>query len=369
MRVLQVCSAEGVGGGEVHVADLALGLAERGVDVELAVRPASRLPELVERLAPGRSASFVWHRLPFRNAVDLVSVRGIARLVESREVDVVHAHVARDYPVVALATRGKSRARLVLTRHHYLPIKGNVLYRKLLTRATILAVSESVRRTVLASLGLPPEQVVTAPNWVDLERAGATRDRTAARRALGVTRRVAIALVGQLTPLKGQEELLEAAAVVASRRSDVELLVVGEDSEPGAPFRTKLERRAAELGVAEFVRFLGYRDDLPEVFAAVDAVAIPSWNEAFSLVAVEALAAGRPAIASDVGGLAEIVEHERTGLLVPPRDSAALASAFLRVAEDPALAARLGHAGPEAARRYARGPGIDRVLGVYRELV
>jgi glycosyltransferase involved in cell wall biosynthesis len=367
MRVLLVCSAEGVGGGEIHVADLALGLVDRGVDVELAVRPSSKLPELVDLMAPGRAGALVWHKLPFRNAMDLTSTRGLARIVEASGVDVLHAHVARDYPVCALAVAPGRRAALVLTRHHYLPIKGNVLYRRLLGKATIIAVSESVRRTVVESLGVSERQVVTIPNWIDLDRAAEPRERSAERHAYGVTRRVAVALIGQITPLKGHEELLGAAARVTAERTDVEFIVVGEDREPGAPFEKRLRRRARELGVEPFVRFVGYQPDLYGVLAAVDAVAVPSWNEAFSLVAAEAMAAGRPVVATNVGGLAEIVEDGVTGLLVPPRDDAALGAAILRLAEDPALAEHLGHAAKLAARRFARGPSIDRVIAVYRD--
>jgi glycosyltransferase involved in cell wall biosynthesis len=298
--------------------------------------------------------------------MDLTSTRGLARIIEASGIDIVHAHVARDYPVVALAAAPKHRARLVLTRHHYLPIKGNILYRRLLAKATIIAVSESVRRTVIESLGAPARQVVTIPNWIDLERASEPRKRSAERHAYGVTRRVAIALIGQITPLKGHEEFLSAVARVSAERTDVEFLIVGEDNEPGVPFETRLRRRARELGVEPYVRFLGYQSDLFGVLAAVDAVAVPSWNEAFSLVAAEAMAAGRPVIASKVGGLAEIVEHETTGLLVPPRDDAALAEAILRLAEDPALVEHLGHQAQGSARRFARGPGIDKVVEVYR---
>jgi glycosyltransferase involved in cell wall biosynthesis len=298
--------------------------------------------------------------------MDLTSTRGLARIIEANGIDVVHAHVARDYPVAALAAAPKRRAALVLTRHHYLPIKGNALYRRILGKATIIAVSESVRRTVIESLGVPERQVVTIPNWIDVERASSPRERAAARHAHGITRRVALALVGQITPLKGHEELLAAVARVAAARTDVEFLIVGEDHEPGAPFERRLRHRAHELGIEPFVRFVGYQSDLLGVLAAVDAVVVPSWNEAFSLVAVEAMAAGRPVIASNTGGLAEIVEHETTGLLVPPRDDAALAAAILRFAEDPVVVEHMGNRARAAARRYARGPGIDRVVEVYR---
>jgi glycosyltransferase involved in cell wall biosynthesis len=369
MRILQVCSAEGIGGGEIHVADLALGLVDRGVDVELAVRPSSRLPELVAQRGGERAERLAWHRLPFRNAVDLTSMRGIARIVEERGVDVVHAHVARDYPVAAMATASGRRAALVITRHHYLPINGNVLYRRLLARASIIAVSESVRRTVIESLKTAPERVVTIPNWIDLERHAEPRDRAAARHAFGVTRRVAIGMIGQLTPIKGHDELLRAAARVVAERPDVEFLVVGEDHEPGGPFRARLERRIDELGLRGALRLLGYQADLPGVLAALDVVAIPSWNEAFSLVAAEAAAAGRPVVASRVGGLAEIVEDGVTGVLVPVRDPDALASALLKLAADPALVDRLGHAAKASASRFAAGPRIDAVLDVYRGAV
>ena len=365
MRILQVCSAEGIGGGEIHVADLALGLLERGLDVEMAVRPTSKLPELVARMSPDRAGGLVWHHLPFRNAMDLSSTRGLSRIIEANKIDVVHAHVARDYPVTALAATPRHRARLVLTRHHYLPIKGNALYRRLLAKATIIAVSDYVRRTVLESLGIPERQVVMIPNWIDVDKAAEPRQRSAERHAYGVTRRVAIALVGQLTPLKGHEEFIAAAARITAVRTDVECLIVGEDHETGAPFETRLRRRVRELGVEPFVRFLGYQSDLLGVLAAVDAVAVPSWNEAFSLVTVEAMAAGRPVVASDVGGLSEIIENEVNGLLIPARDEEALAAAMRRLVEDPALVDHLGQHARQAATRYARGPSIDKVIQVY----
>jgi glycosyltransferase involved in cell wall biosynthesis len=361
MRVLQLCSAEGLGGGETHVADLSLGLVDRGHHVELAVRPSSRLPELFGE----RRDEVTWHRFPFRNAVDLASMRGVSRIVAGRAIDLVHAHVARDYPIAAMGTGSGSRATLVCTRHHYLPIKGNVLYRRLLARATIVAVSESVRRTVLESLRLDPSQVVTVPNWIDLERYRTARDRSTERSAFGITRRVAVGLVGQLTPLKGQKELLEAAARIVAERRDVEFLVVGEDTKRGEPYRRELERLSRDLGLDEWVRFLGYERDLPGLLAALDVVAVPSWNEAFSLITAEAMASARPVVASRAGALAEIIDDGVTGLLVEPHDIEGLARAIARLAADPALAERLGGAARSAAGRFAREPAIDATVAVY----
>jgi glycosyltransferase involved in cell wall biosynthesis len=365
MRVLQVCSAEGLGGGEAHVADLVTSLVARGVAVDLAVRPSSALSELVADRVPG----LTWHELPMRNALDIGSAKALGRIVEERAIDVVHAHVARDYPLAAVACRAAPRARLVMTRHHYLPLKGNPVYRRLLASATIIAVSDSVRATVIESLGVEAERVVTIPNWIDLARYGGARDRALERRRAGITRRVAVALVGQLTPLKGQEDFLHAAAAVSAERPDVEFLIVGEDHEPGRPFLARLLALTDTLGLRDTVRFFGYDRDLPGLFAGVDVVAVPSWNEAFSLVTAEAMAAGRAVVASRVGALAELVADGRTGILVPPQNPAALADAILHLASDPALVERLGRTARAASARFAREPRIDQVVALYERVL
>lgn len=172
-------------------------------------------------------------------------------------------------------------------------------------------------------------------------------------------------MIGQIIPLKGHEEFLEAAAIVAGARTDVEFLVAGEDSEPGKPFETRLRRRVKELGLEALVRFVGYQPDLPGLLAAVDAVAVPSWNEAFGLVAAEAMAAGRAVVASRVGGLAELIDDGVTGMLVPPKDSRQLAAAILKLAENPALVEHLGLHARADAHRFARGRGIEAVMQVY----
>jgi len=367
MRILQVCSAEGIGGGEVHVADLSLGLLERGIEVEMAVRPTSKLPEYVARRNHARAADLVWHQLPFRNAMDLSSVRGLAAVLTKRSIDVVHAHVARDYPVAALAASPGKRAALVITRHHYLPLKGNIVYRRMLANARIIAVSESVRKTVIESLGCSPSRVHRISNWVDLSRHVTPRQRGAERHAFGITKRVAVALIGQITPLKGQDEFVKAAAQICAGRSDVEFLIAGLDAEPGAPFESRLRREVREFGIGESVRFLGQVEDLTGLLAAVDAVIVPSWNEAFSLVTAEAMAAGRAVVASRTGALEELVTDQKTGLLVPPRDPAALATAIVRLAEDPSLVEFLGNNAKIAAERFSRDHSIDSVVNVYRD--
>ncbi|MFY9573509.1 MAG: glycosyltransferase family 4 protein, partial [Blastocatellia bacterium] len=335
MKILQVCSASEMGGGEVHVADLVRVLASRGHAIYLAVRPDSPLRN------PLAGVIASWHEMPLRNSLDLVSARAIAELVDENGIQIVHAHMGRDYLVAALACRQANGVKLVLTRHHYLPLKRNALYRWMLGDvAAVIAVSESVRESVIERLQLPAERVRTLPNWIDPERFKPI-ERDAARAMFQLRANIVVACIGQVTPAKGQEEFIRAAATIARLRSDVEFLIVGDEPEEQKPFTAHLNRLAASLGIAEKLRFTGRVRHVPELLAAIDVVVVPSWDEGFSLVTIEAMAARRAVLASNVGGIAGIIKDNSTGLLFQPRDVHALTDKLLWLVSDAPLRERL----------------------------
>jgi glycosyltransferase involved in cell wall biosynthesis len=364
MKILQVCSATEIGGGEVHVADLVRALAARGHAVYLAVRPDSPLRE------PLAGVIASWHEMPLRNSLDLQSARAIVDLVNQHGIDLVHAHMGRDYLVAGLALRQARRAKLVLTRHHYLPLKKNLAYRWLLQDVSaVIAVSDSVRQSVMERLGLPPERVHTIPNWIDPARFQPI-DRQAARAMFRLRGSLAVACIGQITQAKGQEEFIRAAARIGQMRLDVEFLIAGEESDEGAPFTDQLKRLAASLGIGERVRFLGYVRHVPELLAAVDIVIVPSWDEGFSLVTIEALAARRAVIASNVGGIGDLIKDNVTGLLFAPRDAQALSNKMLWALSDAPLRDRLGAQGQrDVYTRFGRDQVIDRIEALYRDVL
>ena len=364
MKILQVCSASDMGGGEVHVADLVRSLASRGHAVYLAVRPESPLREPLA----GTIAS--WHEMPLRNSLDVQSARAIAEIIGSHGIDIVHAHMGRDYLVAALACRHARRASLVLTRHHYLPLKRNAIYRWLLESVgAVIAVSPSVRDSVIDRLRLPPERVHVIPNWIDPERFQ-PMDRDAARALFQLRGGIVIACIGQITQAKGQEEFIRAASRVAQMRSDVEFLVVGEENDEEKPFTNHLMKLASSLGLGDKVLFLGYVRHIPELLAAVDIVVVPSWDEGFSLVTIEAMAARRAVVASNVGGLTTIVKDNVTGLLFPPRDVRALIEKLLWTVSDGPLRDRLSaQAQRDVYNRFGREQVIDRIESLYYEVL
>ena len=353
-----------MGGGEVHVADLVRGLTARGHAVYLAVRPDSPLR------GPLAGVIASWHELPLRNSLDLQSARAIAQLITENGIDIVHAHVGRDYLVAALACKQTNNAKLVLTRHHYLPLKRSALYRWLLGDvAVVIAVSDSVRQSVLERLQLPSEKVRTLPNWIDPERFK-PEDRDAARAMFRVRYNIVVACIGQITQAKGQEEFVRAAAALARTRTDLEFLIVGQESEEGGAFTKRLTDLARSSGLQEKLRFLGRVKHIPQLLAAVDVVVVPSWDEGFSLVTIEAMAARRPVLASRVGGITGIIKDNVTGLLFPPRDVHALTDKLLWLVSDAPLRERLSvQAQRDVYARFGRDHIIDQIESLYMEVL
>jgi glycosyltransferase involved in cell wall biosynthesis len=223
----------------------------------------------------------------------------------------------------------------------------------------VVANSPAAAQQLLAER-VPAGRISMISNGVD---AGVFDEGAAARPsaipAPGAMRR--IISVGNLRPEKGHDTLLDAAQRVLASGADVRIQIVGD-----GPCRSGLEALARERGIAGRVDFLGHREDVPSLLAAADIFVLASRSEAFPNAAVEAMAAGVPVIASAVGGLIDLIEPERTGLLVPPGDAAGLASALEKMLDRPADAARLGRAGQRAVRtRYSFGRMIDAFESLY----
>lgn len=363
MRILQVCSAESLGGGERHVIDLTADLVARGHQLHLAVRPGS---PLLRELA---TLPVVCHKLPLRNAVDLLSACRLAGLIRRHRIEVIHTHVARDYPVCGLAARLAGNVRLILTRHHFRPLRSGRLYRRVISpAAALVAVSSVVGERLREAFPELADRVVVIPNWIDPDACGSL-DREESRRHLGISRPLAVAILGQISPLKRQDLFVESAIDLINHQGldNADFLVIGSPAPEDEPFARQLRETVTAAGLSDRIHFHGYLDRLPAYLAAIDIVAVPSQNEAFSLVLVEAMAAGCAVIASRVGGMAEIVDDSVTGLFIPPDSSASLSAAIRRLALNPELRLSLAARARLAARqRFSRSRIIDRLEALCR---
>jgi L-malate glycosyltransferase len=198
---------------------------------------------------------------------------------------------------------------------------------------------------------VPHDRVVVIPNGIDPAAFIAAPAR--------VPRRV-VTMVANLRAEKGHDVLIAAAAQVVRARPDAIVQLVG-----AGPLRGALEQQAREHGVADIVRFLGHREDVAQVLHDSDIFVLPSRSEAFPNGVVEAMAAGLPVIASNVGGIPELIAHERNGLLVPVGDPGALAGALLRLLNAPEYAAVLAR---EARATIERGYSFERMVGAFEAL-
>jgi len=354
LRVLHVDPERGWGGGEVQLMGLVRELAERGHHSTVAAHPDGPLA----RACATAGVSVV--PLPIANHFDLRA--GLALRHRARGADVVHFHTARAHALAPLC-RGVG-ARLVVTRRmDYVPAGGpyvRFLYNRAVDR--VIAISEGVRAALLR-VGVQAERMRIVPSGVDAEAMMAPPAARAARRrewGLG-EEHVAVVVVGALERRKGHAVLLASARRLAPAGLGLRYVFCGEGREADA-----LERAAAALDGA--VRFVGFRADVPVCLAAADVVALPSLQEGLGVAALEAMAAGRAVVASRVGGLAEVVVHEETGLLVPPADPEALALALARLAREPALRTRLGAAGrARALAHYSMSRMAAGTLACYEE--
>ena len=366
MKILQLSSARTLGGGERHFADLANALAARGHEVYAALRPASPLAEKLT----GLPASRVF-RLPLRNALDVPSALALARLVRARGIEIVHAHLARDYPLASLAARDARRARLVVTRH--VPFPMSALHRLTLSNvARVVAVSGGVARGLSERRIFPAAKIRVVPNGVSMgayDLALRDFDREAYRAALPARARLLVGAVGELSEVKGQEDLVRAAAAVARRGAlDAAFLVVGEDNSQGRAVRRRLEWMIADEGLAGRVRLLGYVSDLVPFLAALDLYVSPSRAEAFGLATVEAMACGACVVATDTDGTREIVTHGETGRVVPVCDPDSLAAEIAALLEDEGGRRRLAERGRASVReRFSLERMVESTEEVYRE--
>jgi L-malate glycosyltransferase len=365
LKILQINSARTLGGGERHFADLANALAARSHEVFAALRPGSLLREKL-----GEVPAANVFELPLRNALDLQTARRLARIMRERGIEIVHAHLARDYPAAALAARRAEGARLVITRH--VPFAMSRLHRLTLANvARVIAVSEGVARNLRESRVFPAEKISVVPNGVEFARYDSALrdfDRDAHRAKLHPTARLLVGTVGELSEAKGQEDFVRAASIVAGRMERAAFLVVGEDNSPGRETRRRLERLIEDESLAGRVQLLGYVSDLVPFLAALDLYVSPSRAEAFGLATVEAMACGACVVATATDGTREIVADGETGRVVPVGDAAALAGAITELLGDETARRRLaGRARASARERFSLARMVEATEEVYRE--
>ncbi len=282
---------------------------------------------------------------------DLVALARMIRLVRQVRPDVVHTHMAKAGTVGRLAAQ-ICRVPLIVHTYH-----GHVFHSYFGPLKTRLFL------TIERALGRGTHRIIVRLGLELAPLLQVEQLRGELRSELGIGPDTPlVGIVGRLAPIKAHEVFLEAARHIGQALPDACFLVIGDGER-----RAELESMAQRLGLEARVRFLGWRRDLGRVYADLDVVALCSRNEGSPVVLIEALAAARPAVATAVGGVPEVVLDGETGLTVPPNDPLALAEGVRRLLGDRVLAARLGQAGRRHVYpRYDSSRLVDDMRSLYR---
>lgn len=304
---------------------------------------------------------------------------GVLRAARSWQADLLHANSIRAGLIAEPVSRALRRP-LVLHVRDCLPpspLTRRVQSSLASRAAAVIAISRHVSRA-FDPIGVA-QRLEVIDNPFDLARLDpALLDRDAGRARLALAPGVpALALVGQITPWKGQQEAVRALARVRRRHPSAVLVLVGEAKFVAASTRhdnrsylAQLHQTVAELRLGDAVRFLGEREDVPEILRACDLALLPSWEEPFGRAVVEAMAIGMPVLATAVGGPAEIIRDGVDGVLIAPRRPQELAAAIVGLLDDEPRRRVLGATARDSAlRRFGADRHATAVSAVYRELL
>lgn len=284
----------------------------------------------------------------------------LAHFLRCNRIDVVHCHDSRGHQIACFAARLAGTPAIVRTKHNTLPLRNlgsRIIYGPLTSR--LISVSNAVKN-VLVESGIPEDHITTVYNYVDAEKFRPQEPPPQLRHSLQIPQGAAVVgTVGRLHHSKGIEDLIRAVPLVAEKHPEVRFLLVGSRSDQWQPL-------VRELSAQQYCLFPGRVSNVPDYLGLMDVAVFPTRREAFGLSILEAMATGRVVVASEVGGVPEIVTHERSGLLVEPRRPDRLAEAVLRLLGEPDLRQRLGTAAHRTARTFTREKSIASTERVYR---
>lgn len=370
MKILQVAYKSTISGGEKVLFDLATSLKERGHDVSVICPDPGQLPDELRKV--GIETTII----PFHKTYDIRAARRLAQFITREQIEVLHSHsmltnivsrvagrlarvpvsVSTEHLTMELGRGGRSGEIIERLKARYYRILDNYTSRY---NQQVIAVSNAVRDD-LVEQGIPTSRITVIQNGINIPDINPTaRDRI--RLDLGIKPgETVIGAVGRLSPQKDYPTLLRAFKEVESSCPEAILLIAGDGY-----LRDNLEKLTDELGIRERVKFLGYRSNVLEVVSSFDIYALSSLWEGLPLAVLEAMAMGKPVVATSVPGTQEAVNEGETGFLVPLKDNQALSQGIIKLVCNQKKIKLMGDAG---RRRWNDCFSLTRVIDEHEEL-
>jgi len=352
LRVLQVINNVGLGGGEQYVFRLARHMIRHGFDTICTCRPGGEFEALL------RKHNIECFPVRLSKERNIFTARKIARFCRDRDIGIVHAHGAVGAQAARLASLVYGGPRPITTYHVAItnitdipPWKKKLfaLFDRMMSvvdRKT-LSVSGAVKNTLIREAFFQPDRVHVLYTGIDINAVADCRKNKFREEIDVAPDSLLVGAVGRLSEEKGMDILVDAMPYILREFPSLNLLIAGD-----GPLKDLLQRRTRDKGIGAHIRFLGYRNDVERLLSDIDLLVMPSKTEGFPLVLLEAMASGTPVVASNVGGIPEIVHDGHDGILVPPGDPLYLADAVIEILKNSTLREDLGRKARKKASQH-----------------
>ncbi|PNV80065.1 MAG: hypothetical protein C0196_03500 [Dictyoglomus turgidum] len=369
LKILHILGDSKFGGGSVIVLRLAQKAKEYGWHVDVLTTDPIFKKILEENDMGVIDLEVIWRDI--NPPKDLWGLYKLYKFLKNSDYTIVHTHTSKGGFIGRLAAYLAKIPIIIHTVHgfafHEQSSPFKIYFFSFLERLAshwcdrIVTVSEFHRDWAL-KLGIgSKEKVIAIPNGIPEERVLPKRSKEEIRRELGLDKEIVILFTGRLAPQKGVEYLIKAVPILSSKINiPFKILLVGE-----GPLRSYLEELVKNLNIEQYVKFLGFRKDIENLLSISNIVVLPSLWEGLSIALLEAMAAEKPIVTTTIGSNLEVVKGGLSALLVPPKDSGALANAIIKLIENPELASRLAR---EAKERYEKYYTEDLMLERYMDL-
>lgn len=368
VKVLHVIHSSEISGPQRHIFDIARVIDKNRFAIEVAC-PDGWLSKELEK------NKIMTHEIELKDGFSIHSLLSLYRIVRGRGYDLIHAHMGRT-GLYAKCVGAMTRKPVIVTEHlvahdhswiknplkRRLHLMGHVLSNRMTT--LVIAVSKEARDSYIERQGISPQKVITIHNFVDTDIVATEEEAEELRRKLGINKEsIVVGFLGRLDWRKGLKTIVDAAEGLKG----VKFLIVG-----GGEARDKLIDEIKRKGLEQDFILTGVRQDVPQLMKAMDIFVFPTeaGYESFGIVVIEAMAAERPVIASDICPLREIITNGENGILIPQKDPMALRSAILRLMSDRDLMKRLGEKGRKTVlKRFSLRKAIKEIEEVYEGIV
>ncbi len=311
--------------------------------------------------------------IPMKHKFDLSTIKPIRQYLLENKIDLVHTHGVRANLVARTAAK-KEGLPVVTTFHSVLRYDYDSIFKALLakyiTTATnrhtdkFIAISRAIKKEIL-EMGVPDDRITVIHNGLDTSKYTEIRDPQETKRELGLDPdKYTVAMIARLHPVKGHQYFLQAAREILNQGIDAQFLIIGEGI-----YRENIKHWIEELSLDEAVIMPGYYSPIENIYGVCDVLCVPSLMEGLGMVVLEAMYFNVPVVASNVGGIQEIIENRINGLLVEPRDARGLADAVISIWENKDLAEKFKERSQETLKEFSLEKMAHHIEETYRSLL